>query len=122
MFHGIGANTNPLYRNDAMYVTSSILHREPAVTGFLLCESTMQILNKHNEENLDKYRHVAGKDSEKKLGKEKTHIEQEQRDWKRLFHKNSHLESWVYGHNPYLYLWKSFWRCSSSLVRAFWTF
>jgi hypothetical protein len=36
------------------------------------CESPMKILNEHNEENLDKYRYVAGKDSEK-LGKGKTH-------------------------------------------------
>jgi len=85
------------------------------------CEATMKILNEHNEENLDKYRYVAGKDSEK-LGKEKTHIKQEQREWERLFHKYSHPNSWVYGHNPYLYLWKSFCRCSSSLVRAIWTF
>lgn len=56
------------------------------------------ILNKHNRENLDKYRYVAGKDTEK-VGKEKIHIKQEQREWKRLSHKNSDLDSWVYGHN-----------------------
>jgi len=29
------------------------------------CESTMKILDEHNQEDLDKYRYVAGKDSEK---------------------------------------------------------
>jgi len=35
VFYGIGANTNPLYRIDAMYVTCSILHKVTAVKGFL---------------------------------------------------------------------------------------
>jgi hypothetical protein len=86
VFYGIGANTNPLYRTDAMYVLISILHRSICSDRIPVSESTMQILNKHNEENLDKYRYVAGKEIEKNLVKEKTHIKQEQQEWKRLFH------------------------------------